>query len=103
MATERTAPPETDRDTIIVLARDQASFYEFVKPKQESGGRTVVVLDRREGERRRNGDGDGDGNSSAESERRQGQRRAETPEAALALMSVLGFMILHKDGDQWVP
>jgi len=97
METERTAAPDTDRDTIIILARDQASFYEFVKPKQESGGRTVVVLDRREGERRRNGDG------TAPSERRQGQRRVDTPEAALALMSVLGFMILHKDGDHWVP
>jgi hypothetical protein len=99
MATERTASSDTDHDTIIVLARDQASFYEFVKPKQESGGRTVVVLDRREGERRHNGDGDGTGVP----ERRRGQRRENTPEAALALMSVLGFMILHKDGDHWVP
>jgi hypothetical protein len=97
MATERTAAPDTDHDTIIILARDQASFYEYVKPKQESGGRTVVVLDRREGERRRDGDG------TAAPERRQGQRRTDTPEAALALMSVLGFMILHKDGDHWVP
>ena len=97
MATERTTSSDTDHDTIIVLARDQASFYEFVKPKQESGGRTVVVLDRRGVERRSNGD------RPAVPERRQGQRRAETPEAALALMSVLGFMILHKDGDHWVP
>jgi hypothetical protein len=56
-----------------------------------------VILDRREGERRK------DCHSAATPDRRQGDRRAPTPEAALALMSVLGFMLLHKDGDRWVP
>ena len=97
MAPEQTTTAQADHDTVIVLARGQASFFEFVKPRQESGGRTIVVLDRREGERRRNGDG------AAVPERRKADRRRETPEAALALMSVLGFMILHKDGDHWAP
>jgi len=84
-------------DTVIILSRDQASLYEFVKTRQQSGGRTLVVLDRREGERRRNGDG------TATPDRRRSDRRAPQPEAALALMSVLGFMILHRDGESWIP
>ena len=84
-------------DTVIILSREQASFYEFVKTRQESGGRTLVVLDRREGERRRNGDG------TAAPDRRRSDRRAPQPEAALALLSVLGFMILHRDGGSWIP
>lgn len=78
--------------TLIVLSRDQASFYEFLKPRQEAGGRTLVVLDRRQGDRRQ-GEQDGVVN------RRHDTRRDTTPEAALALMSVLGFMILHLDAD----
>lgn len=84
-------------DTVIILSRDQASFYEFVKAPQEAGGRTIVVLDRREGERRR------DGHGPAAPDRRRSDRRAPQPEAALALLSVLGFMILHRDGENWVP
>ena len=90
-------PTSGGADTVIILARDQASLYDFLKPRQESGGRTIVVLDRREGERRK------DGHGPEASDRRQSDRRAPTPEAALALMSVLGFMILHKDGERWVP
>ena len=90
-------PTSGGADTVIILARDQASLYDFLKPRQESGGRTIVVLDRREGERRK------DGHGPEAPDRRQSDRRAPTPEAALALMSVLGFMILHKDGERWVP
>ena len=90
-------PTSVEADTVIILSRDQASLYEFLKPRQESGGRTIVILDRREGDRRQ------DGHGAATPDRRQGDRRAPTPEAALALMSVLGFMLLHKDGDRWVP
>jgi hypothetical protein len=92
-------------DTLIILSRDQASFFEFVKDRQESGGRTIVILDRRQGERRRNGHGSPSNPATNPNapERRQSERRRETPEAALALMSVLGFMVLHRDGDDWVP
>jgi hypothetical protein len=90
-------PTSVEADTVIILSRDQASLYEFLKPRQGSGGRTIVILDRREGERRK------DCHGAATPDRRQGDRRAPTPEAALALMSVLGFMLLHKDGDRWVP
>jgi hypothetical protein len=92
-------------DTLIILSRDQATFFEFLKPRQESGGRTIVLLDRREGERRRDGHGSASDPASGPDapERRRSDRRRDTPEAALALMSVLGFMILHRDGDRWVP
>jgi hypothetical protein len=84
-------------DTLIILARDQATLYDFLKPRQEAAvPRTIVLLDRRVGERRQDGDG-------VQPDRRNSDRRAPTPEAALALMSVLGFMILHRDGDNWVP
>ena len=83
-------------DTVIILGRDQASFYEFVKPRQETAGRTLVILDRRNGDRRK------DGHGATSPERRRSDRRQQQPEAALALMSVLGFMILHRDGDRWV-
>jgi hypothetical protein len=82
-------------DTLIIFGRDQATLYEFLKPRQEAAvPRTIVLLDRRAGERRQDGAG-------VSPDRRQQNRRAPTPEAALALMSVLGFMILHRDGDRW--
>jgi hypothetical protein len=87
-------PPEPD--TLIVLAADQASFYHFVKPRQEAGGRTLVVLDRRMAERRGAG-----ASTRTPAERRRQNRRKPPPEAALALMSVLGFMVLHRNGDGW--
>jgi len=90
-------PTTVGADTVIILSRDQASLYDFIKPRQEAGGRTIVILDRREGERRQ------DGHGPTAADRRHSDRRAPTPEAALALMSVLGFMILHRDGEEWVP
>ena len=92
-------------DTLIILSRDQASLFEFLKAHQESAGRTIVILDRRDGERRRDGHGSPSNpvSNPAAPERRESDRRRETPEAALALMSVLGFMVLHRDGDHWVP
>ncbi len=83
--------------TLIVLRRDQASFYEFLTPRMTGTGTTVVLLDRREGERRRSS------NQTTANDRRGKERRVRAPAAALALMSVLGFMMLHRDGDHWVP
>lgn len=92
-----TTPISDGADTLIILARDQATLYEFLKPRQEAAvPRTIVLLDRRAGERRQNG-------SNVTPDRRKSERRAATPEAALALMSVLGFMILHRNGDRWTP
>jgi hypothetical protein len=89
--------PTSQADTLIIFARDQATLYEFLKPRQEAAvPRTLVLLDRRVGERRQNGAG-------VTPDRRQSDRRSGTPEAALALMSVLGFMILHRDGEGWTP
>jgi hypothetical protein len=93
-------PERPEPDTLIILSREQAAFYEFLKPRQEARGGTLVILDRRQGERRRDGQ---EGVPPAGAERRRGDRRTPPPEAALALMSVLGFMILHREGDRWVP
>jgi hypothetical protein len=88
-------PSTEGAETLIILARDQATFYEFLKPRQEAKGGTVVILDRRAGERRVDG-------QPPETERREADRRAPAPEAAMALMSVLGFMILHRNhGGGW--
>jgi hypothetical protein len=84
-------------DTLIVLAPGQASFYEFLKARQEQG-RTVVILERRERDRRASAR---PAHGRARAERRRAERRGRTPEAALALMSVLGFMILHRQGEDW--
>jgi len=80
---------------LIVLSPDQAGFYEHLRCRQE-GDRVRVILDRRRGERRNHG-------NSVTLERRRAERRAPTPEAARALMSVLGFMVLHRDGSHWLP
>src|SRR5262245_48935193 len=92
-------------NTLLILSRDQASFFDFLKPRQEPGGGTLVILDRRESDRRRDGHGSASNPAAnpAAPERRKSERRHGTPEAALALMSVLGFMILHRDGERWVP
>ena len=81
-------------DTVIVVDGDQASFYEFVKPRQEARGHTLVLLDRRHADRRRDA-------AKVPADRRRRDRRSGAPEAALALMSVLGFMVLHRDGGDW--
>jgi hypothetical protein len=79
-------------ETIIVIARQLADFYEFVKPRQEVRSRDLaVLLDRREGERRR-------WTETAQCERRHGDRRTSPVEAAKAQLSVLGFSILHRAG-----
>jgi hypothetical protein len=81
--------------TIIVLAKDQGSLYEFLKERQEAAGKGRVVLDQRVGERRR-------GTAPVNAERRRADRRAPVPDAARALMSVLGFAVLHP-GDGATP
>ena len=88
---EAPRPGDTaDVETVIVLSRDQASFYQFLKPRQNRPGKTLVILDRR--------DADPD---TARVDGTPGNRRRAQPEAALALMSVLGFMVLHREGDGW--
>ena len=86
-----------ETDTVIVLAQDQASFYEFLKLRQEQAGGTRVILDRREPA----GSSNGSGPSPRQTGRRAPERRAAAPQAALALMSVLGFMVLHRQGERW--
>ncbi|PYM63104.1 MAG: hypothetical protein DMD79_09450 [Candidatus Rokuibacteriota bacterium] len=86
-----------ETDTVIVLAQDQASFHEFLKLRQEQAGGTRVILDRREPA----GSSNGGGPSPRPAGRRAPERRAAAPQAALALMSVLGFMVLHRQGERW--
>lgn len=83
-------PTPAGPDTLIILAPDQTSLYEHLKVTQERDGRVRVILDRR-----RDAGGAGP--------RGEHERRAPTPDAARALMSVLGFMVLHRHGDRWTP
>jgi len=83
-------------DTIILIDRELGPFYEFLSPRQESTrGTLVVLLDRRGGDRRQT-------SQRVTLERRQEGRRAQ-PAEACALMAVLGFAVLHRDGDRYVP
>lgn len=86
-------PPATP-ETVIVLARDQAAFYEFLRDRQGRAASTVVILDRRRGDRRRRA-------RRVPVDRRRAERRRPAPAAALALLSVLGFMILHRGEEGW--
>src|SRR5262245_42067056 len=83
-------PSFSEVDILIVVAREQASFYEFLKPRQEAKGRTSVLLDRRTA------------SDSLLSCPVSNDRRLPVP-AAAALMSVLGFMVLHRVGSHWRP
>jgi hypothetical protein len=79
-------------ETIIVIARHLADFYEFMKPRQAVRSRALaVLLDRRERERRR-------WTEVTNSERRQSDRRSGRVEAARAQLAVLGFTVLHRVG-----
>ncbi|MGH7266916.1 MAG: hypothetical protein ACREMB_19010 [Candidatus Rokuibacteriota bacterium] len=86
--------------TVIILARELSSYYDYVKPRQEQNGQSIVVLldrrqgERRQGERRRE-------ERSHTSDRRQTDRRSDPAQAAGALMAVLGFSILHREGDRY--
>jgi hypothetical protein len=73
---------------LIIVARELVGFYEFLKPRQEAKGGIAVVLDRR---------------AAAGPVPRSVERRRPTPATAAALLSVLGFMLLHRVGPDWVP
>jgi hypothetical protein len=82
-------------DTIIVVAPELVTFYEFVKPRQETEyGSLVVLLDRRQHERRQGG-------LDLEADRRHSDRRAPQSDSARAQLSVLGFTVLHRVGEQY--
>jgi hypothetical protein len=86
----------TDRpETVIVVAAGQASFYEYLRARGRADRESLaVILDRRAGERRVQA-------LAVERERRGRERRAQAPEAARALMKVLGFAVLHRVGDRY--
>lgn len=82
-------------DTIIVVAPELVSFYEFVKPRQEAEyGSMVVLLDRRSMDRPQVG-------QELVSEPGQGERRTTESDPARAQLSVLGFAILHRAGERY--
>ena len=85
-------PSVSEVDILIVVAREQAGFYEFLKPRQEAQGRTAVLLERRTAS--------SDGRLSRPV---PNDRRVPVPAAAVVLMSVLGFMVLHRVGSHWLP
>jgi hypothetical protein len=76
---------------LIIVSREHEGFYQGVKARQESNGRDRVILDRRNGERRRAGAVPRHG------ERRNGSRRLPLSDAERALMNVLGFTVLDRE------
>jgi hypothetical protein len=94
------AVSEERPSTVIILAPELSGYYDYVKPRQERTGESIVVLlDRRQGERRQ---GERRREERAESsDRRQTDRRSDPAQAAGALMAVLGFSILHREGDRY--
>jgi hypothetical protein len=81
-------------ETVIVVTPQLASFYEFVKARQEREDHDVVVLlDRRRSERRQTDDG-------VAADRRRGDRRT-LADGASAQLAVLGFSILHRAGERY--
>jgi hypothetical protein len=84
-------------DTVIVVAPELNSWYEFIKPRQEwEYGTLVVLLDRRHGERRRE-------RAGIDADRRQADRRTPPSGAAQAQLAVMGFAILHRTGEHYLP
>lgn len=89
-------PSQEEPETLIIVTPEQASFYRHLKETQDGSACTRVILDRRRGERRVDG-------QPPAPDRRQSERRNPIPDAARALMSVLGFMVLHRRGNRWQP
>jgi hypothetical protein len=89
-------------DKIIVVAPDLVSFYEFLKPRQEDlSDAFVVLLDRRQAERRRLEQASA--SAPGTHDRRRGDRRSTSSDAARAQLAVLGFTILHREGERYSP
>jgi len=89
-------------DKIIVVAPNLVGFYEFLKPRQEDLVETfVVLLDRRQAERRQLERRQEFRPSTAD--RRRRDRRSQPSDAARAQLSVLGFTILHREGERYTP
>jgi hypothetical protein len=76
---------------LIIVSREHEGLYQGLKTRQEANGRDRVILDRRNGERRRNGA------QPRQAERRTGSRRLPFSDAERALMNVLGFTVLHRE------
>jgi hypothetical protein len=85
-------PTPAEANMLIVVARELVGFYDFLKPRQEAKGGSAVVLDRRTGPA-----------DSGLPDLIPIERRMPTPAAATALLSVLGFMVLHRVGADWLP
>jgi len=76
---------------LIIVSREHEGLYQGLKSRQEANGQDRVLLDRRNGERRRPGD------SPWQAERRNGSRRLPLSDAERALMNVLGVTVLHRE------
>jgi hypothetical protein len=71
---------------LIIVSREHEGLYKGLKARQEANGRDWVLLDRRNGERRR-----------ADASSRDAERRLPLSDAERALMNVLGFTVLHRE------
>jgi hypothetical protein len=88
LARARLGPSARD---LVIFSRALTDLAEFLQRRQESTGRGRVIVDRREGERRR-------APRVMEQDRRRSDRRRPSPEACAALMRVLGFMVIPTAG-----
>jgi hypothetical protein len=88
LARARLGPSASD---LVIISRALTDLAEFLQRRQESVGRGRVIVDRREGERRR-------APRVVDQDRRQSDRRHPSPEACAALMRVLGFMVIPTAG-----
>jgi hypothetical protein len=88
LARARLGPSASD---LVIVSRALTDLAEFLQLRQASVGRGRVIVDRREGERRR-------APRTVEPDRRRSDRRRPSPEACEALMRVLGFMVIPTAG-----
>jgi hypothetical protein len=76
---------------LIIVSREHEGLYQGLKSRQEANGKDRVILDRRNGERRRNGA------QPRRAERRTASRRLPLSDSERALMNVLGFTVLDRE------
>jgi hypothetical protein len=98
--TSRRRPPARlgpSSGDLVIVGQALAGLAEFLRARQASAERGQVILDRRVTPDRRSADGH-DGAGAPQPERRRGERRRPAPDAAQALMRVLGFMVVPAGG-----
>jgi hypothetical protein len=84
----RVGPSASD---LVIVSRTLSDLAAFLERRQKTAGRGHVILDRRDGERRRAA-------HVVRQDRRQSDRRRAPSDPTEALMRVLGFTVVPTDG-----